>query len=153
MVQAINELGDDRYSLFSKSFLPESLKTLEVHIARTCNNAEKTALKLWPSLATSAGPAHMGGEHRITAAEQRSLLQTPLKALGRAELDPVGWDKCAKGLILRWHGRALALGTAEEQEGQGDDVHPELPFPLEFTTLQSPGCSTCVCDGRCLERS
>lgn len=72
-------------------------------------------------------------------------MAAPLQALGRAELGSVGQDKrCAKGLILRWHGRALAWGTAEEQEGLGDGVHPELPFPLAFATLQSPGCSTRV---------
>lgn len=118
MVQAINELGDDRYSLFSKSFLPESLKTLEVHIARICNNSEKTALKLWQSLTTSPGLAHM--ESRASSLCSSAQCQrTSLKELGRAELSPVGHSKHrAKGLVLLWPGRALPSGRAEEQEGQ-----------------------------------
>lgn len=85
MVQAINELGDDRYSLFSKSFLPESLKTLEVHIARTFNNSEKTVLKLWQSLTTSQGPAHReGGASWLGSSTQVSKDHSPL---GRALQD------------------------------------------------------------------
>lgn len=79
---------------------------------------QKTALKLWQSLTTSPGPART--ERRASSLCSSAQSQpTSLKALGRAELSPVGQGKrCAKGLILLWPGRVLTLGMAEEQEGQ-----------------------------------
>lgn len=114
MVQAISELGDDRYSLFSKSFLPESLKTLEVHIARTFNNSEKTVLKLWQSLTNLPGSCTQGGGS-ILAGQQHPGQQRPLATWQ----SPAGHgNHCAKGLVLLWPSRALTSGMAEDQEEQ-----------------------------------
>lgn len=124
--------------LFRKSFLPESLKTLEVHIARTCNISEKTLLKFWQFLTTSQGPAHREGEHPGWAASPRSAKITQ---------SPVGHGKrCAKGLVLLWSSRALPSGMAGDQEEQRQ--HPEFPFPLTFASLHHlTDCSTCELPG------
>lgn len=79
-------------------------------------------------------------EVNVTAVVQCSRLHPSKRS---AELSLALLDRT--NVVPRaWHGRALAWGTAEEQEGLGDGVHPELPFPLAFATLQSPGCSSCV---------